>query len=369
MNTFRTYLRIVKAKPYNFVMYFAIFGIMLLVTVMAAGDTADDPNVALNYGVYVEGEITQETKDLFAYLNESGVVDHSFQSENDLRRAIFDHMQNFGFVVQKDGKLKAIQQGEPMVGMMARQNVEEYIGINRLLTEYRVPNAKDQAKELLNKHSVTEYIGPVQDRGSLWKLGIYFDFASYVTIMSLFMTMLTVSEVFQKKEFKTRTMISRTPYDEIQRQVLLGHMVLVGVLFFVIVALGIAITGTFVFTSRAAALMILNYGVFLVCIALFCFLIIRVLKKPNVGQMVANVIGLGTSFISGVFVPLDFLSPGVIKASQIFPTYWYVSANRALVNQMDGYWESQGVMLLMAGVLFVMIFVVDFRASRTAVAS
>ena len=49
----------------------------------------------------------------------------------------------------------------------------------------------------------------------------------------------------------------------------------------------------------------------------------------------SNVVSLGCCFISGVFVPQQYLGKTVLSIASFNPTYWYVKANNeisALVN-------------------------------------
>lgn len=46
--------------------------------------------------------------------------------------------------------------------------------------------------------------------------------------------------------------------------------------------------------------------------------------------MVSNVIALGMSFLSGVFVPIEFLGDGIIKIAHFLPAYWYIMGARLI---------------------------------------
>ncbi len=59
------------------------------------------------------------------------------------------------------------------------------------------------------------------------------------------------------------------------------------------------------------------------------FLIGQVMKKAETVSMVSNVIALGMSFLSGVFVPIEFLGDGIIKAADFLPAYWYITGSTA----------------------------------------
>ena len=46
--------------------------------------------------------------------------------------------------------------------------------------------------------------------------------------------------------------------------------------------------------------------------------------------MIANLVGLGCSFLCGVFVPLELMGEGVIRVAHFLPPYWYDRAGDSL---------------------------------------
>ena len=54
------------------------------------------------------------------------------------------------------------------------------------------------------------------------------------------------------------------------------------------------------------------------------------MKKAETVSMVSNVIALGMSFLSGVFVPIEFLGDGIIKVAHFLPAYWYIMGARLI---------------------------------------
>jgi len=51
-------------------------------------------------------------------------------------------------------------------------------------------------------------------------------------------------------------------------------------------------------------------------------------QSTSILSMISNVLGLGLSFLGGIFVPLEFMSTGVVAFAKFLPTYWYVKANQ-----------------------------------------
>lgn len=370
MNTFKTYLRILKAKPMAILMYFIIFIVMVSMFTLSQGDTDTTNRRAIRYGIFVdEGGDTQEAKDLIAYLEDTAIVEASYTSEQALRQSVFDANSHFGMVIEKGGTLRAIPQGDPMLTLLGRQRVEEYMQLNRIYTKFEVPDAKEEAKKQLEKETKLELLTTSELDPEVSNMVLFFNFASYTTIMAVFMSMLAVSEVFQRDAFKKRIMISKTPYDRIQRQVLAGHAVIVLLIVLLVIVLAAITAGPRILTRPEVHLMLINYIVYTLCIALIGFLVTRVVKDYRVGNMIANVFGLGTSFLCGVFITMNFLSENVLRFSRLLPTYWYVRANTLAAEHGEGFWQHLMVMALMALVVFVVIFAFDYRQSRVSTES
>ena len=64
------------------------------------------------------------------------------------------------------------------------------------------------------------------------------------------------------------------------------------------------------------------------------FLIGNLIKSRNSQQAIANVLALGTCFISGVFVPQELLGPTVKTIASFTPTYWYIANVMDLSSQV-----------------------------------
>jgi len=75
---------------------------------------------------------------------------------------------------------------------------------------------------------------------------------------------------------------------------------------------------------------LINSLVFAVCGASISFLIGNLVKSANAISAISNVVTLGLCFISGVFVPVEFLGDSVLRIASFTPTYWFVNANNRI---------------------------------------
>lgn len=100
-----------------------------------------------------------------------------------------------------------------------------------------------------------------------------------------------------------------------------------------------------------------------ICLA-FTFLLSNLTPNKNFVGMFANIIGLSSSFLCGIFVPRQFLSEGVINAGRFFPAYWYVNVEEALLD-----YSSDSINTILTGygvqfLFFVAILVIGLIVAK-----
>ena len=122
--------------------------------------------------------------------------------------------------------------------------------------------------------------------------------------------------------------------------------------------------------SMQGLIYILNSFVFMLCALTLSFLIGNILTNKNAISGIVNVIALGSSFLCGAFVPMEWLPNFVLKIAHILPSYWYIKTNE-LVKTLEVVNFSTlkpllGNMLVILGftVLFIIITNVISRKRR-----
>ena len=75
---------------------------------------------------------------------------------------------------------------------------------------------------------------------------------------------------------------------------------------------------------------IVNSFVFTLCVVTIAFLIGNLSINKNAINGIVNVVAIGTSFLCGCFVPVDFLPDFVLKVAHILPSYYYINTNERL---------------------------------------
>ena len=84
--------------------------------------------------------------------------------------------------------------------------------------------------------------------------------------------------------------------------------------------------------------------------------------RDNVLNLINQVLGLGMSFMCGVFIPTSILSSSVLSAARFMPAYWYIRANNMIADvqpfSLEGVLKCYGVQLLFAAALVLLTLLV-----------
>ena len=100
-----------------------------------------------------------------------------------------------------------------------------------------------------------------------------------------------------------------------------------------------------------------------VCLGLG-FFVGHTIKSQNAIHGAVNVVSLGISFISGVFVPKELLGETVKRIASFTPTYWYVEA----VNSISTLTNNSSTLDILNSMLIQLGFAAAFLALGLAVA-
>jgi len=103
------------------------------------------------------------------------------------------------------------------------------------------------------------------------------------------------------------------------------------------------------FFSMKGLLYVSNSVVFLLIAMSIVYFISYFVQSTSTLSMISNVLGLGLSFLGGIFVPLEFMSSGVVAFAKFLPTYWYVKANQ-IVDTYTGTSEQINTFLSYIGI-------------------
>ena len=164
----------------------------------------------------------------------------------------------------------------------------------------------------------------------------YYNYLAYSLFSILILGISTIILVFNNQDLRRRNACSPIPAGSSNFQFILANGV------FAVICWAIMVGFCIIFDYKNSntpntLLFLINSFVFTLCAVSISFLVGNLVKNQDGVSALTNVLALGPSFISGVFVPQEFLGENVLKIASFTPTYWYVKANNtiATLNSFD----------------------------------
>lgn len=212
---------------------------------------------------------------------------------------------------------------------------------------------EEKVRENLAKETKVSILGEGKSENN--GLYLYYQFLAYIIVSVLIMVLSPVLISFRKKEIQARSFCSSMSKIKQNLGVFAGTAVCsIGALVFFILLSAIIYgkefdTNVWAYFLNTFAFMLVSAGI--------VFVITAYDLSQNAVTIIANVIGLGISFLGGIFVSQEILSDSVLLISKWLPTYWYVQVLDKIITvhgklALSDIAKPLGIQLLMAVMLF-----------------
>jgi ABC-2 type transport system permease protein len=167
------------------------------------------------------------------------------------------------------------------------------------------------------------------DTDSISKMKLYFNFANYSILAGCVLVICLIISSFRDEKIVRRISVSSMSYRKHNRILLISSCLFAAFLWAFYVIVSFFIIGREVFSMHGLMYMI-NSFVFTFCAVTIAFLIANITNSKNAISGIVNVVALGSSFVCGCFVPMQWLPDLVKQVAHVLPSYWYVDANESL---------------------------------------
>ena len=197
----------------------------------------------------------------------------------------------------------------------------------------------------------------IRDEGYREENSVPFRFLPYVLISVLINVLCPILLVMKKKDQRYRINCSSMKTSSFSGQLFAGSALLVAGIWVVLMIAVMVIYGGF-FRGVNCWLAVANSFVFMLISAALALVVSSFGPAENVVSMITQCIGLGMSFLCGVFVPQSMLGDGVLAAAKFLPAYWYERANDILAGSQEGTMGDVGMCFLIQGGFLVVLILV-----------
>lgn len=361
MNIFKNYFKIVKNHKFSILLYTIIF-LSISVFFMNSNSSNTDTNYSeVKNNVYIDDQSnSQISKALVDYIGKKEKIVSDLDKKN-LDDELFYRTIDAIIMIPEDfentKEISYKSSPQSMYSFLVKQRVNEFIDKFDKYSKngYSPDEAIKYANSDLDKTIKVEKINDIkQASGDESNSRFYFNFVSYPLLSQILLVVTLVMSSYYKETVNKRQRVSPVSGKRTNLILTLGHLVF-GIIFWLLYLLiCIVLVKDFEF-NQVFLLSALNSFVFMISAVTLSMLIGKLFQDLNSLSVVINILVLGSSFLSGVFVPMEFLGETTLKIARIFPNYYYV-LNNSLIDQGKKLSELMLNILILLG--FSLVFVV-----------
>ena len=339
MTVFKTLLKILNKNKFIVILYTVMLLVFGALNMRSSEKTmnfvASKPRIL----IVNQAEEVGITKDLIRYIKENSETPEIADNEEARNDALFyedvDYIvyipSNFreDFMTGKTPELE-IKRSNNYYSEFAGMVITRYLGVAE---SYRASfdnedEIIEKTNETLSKNVDANIISKL-DATSLSKGAFYYSFASYSIMACLIYIISIVMQVFNSEKIRKRTAISSKDYKKHNKELLIANCAYAFIVWGIYVLASFVLVGKTMFSIHGG-LFILNSFIYTINATALSFLIGCIVHNKEAISGIVNVIALGSSFLCGVFVPLQYLPKYVKGIAHVLPTFYYVQNNELI---------------------------------------
>lgn len=367
MQVFKVFFKIIKKNLGELSVYMMIF--LILAVVLSSINTGSQytefaqTKSKIAFVNYDENSVL--AKGLRDYLNENAIIVDLKDDSKTLQDALF--YRDIEYIVKipkgfsekfyngEKAKIEITKVPDSISGVYMDNMIEKYLNTARIYVN-NMKNISDDKlisniQKDLSKAAEVNLSSTNTVKGN--NFSYYYNYSAYSLSAILILGVCSVMLVFNKLDLKRRNLCSPIKNRSINLQLVFGNLVFAFGAWLIVVIVSAMLYKKDMFTI-SGMLMALNSFIFTIATLSISFLISNIVKSRPAMSAAANVVALGSSFISGVFVPQSLLGDKVLTIASFTPTYWYVKANN-IISSLTQY-DTQTLKPVFTNMLIVFTF-------------
>jgi len=341
MTVFKTFLKIINKNKFIVILYTVILVFFSVFTLQTGSSEVDFKITKPDILIVCDDELEGITKNLTYFLENNTNVKDIKMNNDAINDALFYRDVSYIIYINKGFREDFLNGKNPKIEIKSVGDYEASIA-EILLNRYLKVASSYQSiisdeEELITKinetleSEISVEVTSKTNTSDLEKMAFYFNFTNYSILATLLYIVSLILASFKEKTVNTRTIVSSMNYKVHNRYLLLSNMLFAFLLFLIYVIIGFILIGNSIF-SLHGLIYIINFFIFTFCALTIAFLIGNIIKNKNAISGIVNVVALGTSFLCGSFVPMEWIPDFVLKIAHILPSYYFIKNNELLKN-------------------------------------
>lgn len=340
MTVYKYFIKIALKNKGVILGYTIIFFILSLANGSSVKKETDFIETKLNIGI-VDNSNSDLSKGLVEYLEKKNNIVEIREDVRFIKEQIFLGILDGAILIPKDFNEKSVKKEKSIEIYKDDRNIGSYQLQNQVNKYITFANASyeegifdlDHVNLALDESTQVNFVksnNNHNDNANKW-FNSYFNFTAYIT-MSLYISLIGFVMIELSGEgIESRRKISSIKLLKFNKEIYLGQLTIASFITTVFILGAIVLKGNYIGQVDFLKYVI-NMTVFSFTILCLTFLINNLTNDKFIINGLATVLALGTSFISGVFVPQEFLGEKTLSIAKFFPTYYFVKINGKMMN-------------------------------------
>lgn len=376
MTVFKTFLKVLNKCKAPIIMYTVILvffaGFNTKTNEQENGFTASKPDIL----IVCEDKLEGLTQNLVEYLRNNSNVKEIEDNEEARNDALFYRDVNYIVYIPKNFRSDFLEHKNPKVDIkstgdyqasLADMLLERYLNVANTYLEFDFTEEEmlDNLNETLATDVKVEMTSKL-DTDSLSKVALYYNFTNYCILAGSIYVICLILSSFKNEGVLKRTIISSMNYGKYNRILLTCNSLFAFVLWLFYILLSFLLFGSAMLTMHGA-FYILNSFVFSLFALTLAFFLGNIIKNKNALNGIINVIALGSSFLCGSFVPMEWLPKSVLNIAHILPSYYFIKSNE-IIKTIEVF-DFTSLKPIYMNMIIIVIFAIGFMIISSVIAS
>lgn len=370
MIVFKSYLRLIKRYYKNILVYLIIFIAISMTFTITSSNPSNLKKLEINIALIdnAEDDLSKVIKN---HLSEKGNVFIVDKKDSNLKMDIYINKYSLAVNI-KENALSLLKQGKEAVEIVsANESFTSYYiknDIEKILkfSKFALDNNKSisNIEKILEKETKVEFIGRSgEDEAKNEWLMYYFRASHYIVAMIILSVIGFINYMYYEENLYKRTNISPITNRSFIMQLFLANILFVVFLVALLAIFPITNIG-FGIVDKKYLLALFNIFLFGLSMSSTVSLITSFAIKKEFISMFSNIASLSMAFLSGVFVPIEFMPKGVVNFARFFPMYHSSIANTKIFKSSLGL-ELDMLIQVSFSILFILLSIF-IRKNRKA---
>lgn len=341
MQTFKTYFLISKKYLTGFFIYVPIFLAIMMVLINQQSESTNTAFSASKIKIAIfDHDDSTLSKALTSYLEEHHTRVKMSEDMDSIKDNVYQRSVDYILIIP-EGYESGIQNTTAFQEMttymipnsrfaaFADSQIEKFMKIYDAYLAAGMENSEAVSATVNTMETETDTHMQSKEQEEISYVNVFYIYLTYILISIIPLCITPILMLFNEKKIKSRLAVSCVSSLQNNLQLALASLIYT-----------LAITASFIIfsfilfkenrTMDMELLRITNVVLYsMICLA-FTFFLAACLSKQTIVSSIVNLVGLGQSFICGVFVDRALMSSVVLAFGRIFPAYWYVNVEMEL---------------------------------------